>query len=94
MAAYDQRSYTISGAGSPPSMKLPWFLPAQTVAGWGTTPNMGTVTTYRMRAHDSGSGGRYVYWTSTATPDTSPSADDTTPGFTGVLTNPAIIGTG
>lgn len=52
----------------------------------------GAVTTYRMRAYDSGSGGRYVYWTSTTTPDTSPSASDTTPNFTGSLSNVSILG--
>ena len=86
MAAYNtaENGNTIS--------QTAWFKPAQTEAGWGTTANMATQTTYYLRAYDSGSGGRYVYWSNTGTaPDLSPSASDTTPNFTGSLTVKVVL---
>lgn len=43
------------------------------------------VKKYLMRAWDSGSGGRYVIWTSNETPNTSPQSSETTPNYTGTL---------
>ena len=51
----------------------------------------GSVTTYRLRAWDSGSGGRWVFWSATTTADPS-SSSDTNPNYTGSLTLKAIIG--
>lgn len=51
-----------------------------------------TQTTFYLRAFDSGSGGRYVYWSNTGTsPDLSPSATDTTPNTAGSLSLKVII---
>jgi len=54
----------------------------------------GAATTYRMRAYDSGSGGRHVYWTSTTSPDITPDAADTTPTTAGSLSAVVVVGTG
>ena len=63
-----------------------------TTNAFQTSGGGGAVTTYRMRGYDSGSGGRYVYWSSTTTPNVSPGASDTTPTTAGSLTNVAIVG--
>jgi len=86
MTARDTLSYTV-GANA-----TTWFHDFQTGSGWGTTPSMATQTTFYLRAFDSGSGGRYVYWSNTGTsPDLSPSATDTTPNTAGSLSLKVII---
>tara|TARA_A100001518_G_C1190052_1_gene35913 strand:- start:180 stop:455 length:276 start_codon:yes stop_codon:yes gene_type:complete len=86
MTARDTLSYTV-GANT-----TTWFHDFQTESGWGTTPIMATQTTFYLRAFDSGSGGRYVYWSNTGTsPDLSPSATDTTPNTAGSLSLKVII---
>ena len=85
MAAFD----TINGASLGTSTS--WFHLFQTLPGWGTTPNMTTGTTYRLRAYDSGTAG-YVYWTNTgSSPDLSPASGDTTPNYTGSLSLKSVI---
>lgn len=86
MAAYD----SIESSEGP--IGTSWFKSFQTVSGWGTTASMATQTTFYLRAFDSGSGGRYVYWSNTGTsPDLSPSATDTTPNTAGSLSLKVII---
>ena len=88
MAAEDTQDFQ-SYYASPRSI---FFYRWQTASGWGTTPSMATQTTFYLRAFDSGSGGRYVYWSNTGTsPDLSPSATDTTPNTTGSLSLKVII---
>lgn len=86
MAAVD--TFTIEAVDNP---KSPWFRNFQTVAGWGSTPEMATQTTYYLRAYDSGTAG-YVYWSNTGTePDLSPDTTDTTPNYTGSLTVKVVL---
>jgi len=49
----------------------------------------GSTTTYHMRGWDDG-GARWVTWTSTDTPDTSPASGDTTPNWSGSLSAPHV----
>lgn len=88
MAAYNSKEAVIPSE----SLRSGWFTASQTAEGWGTTPSMATQTTFYLRAFDSGSGGRYVYWSNTGTsPDLSPSATDTTPNTAGSLSLKVII---
>ena len=88
MAAYNAKE----GAVPSQALRTAWFKAAQTAAGWGSTANMATQTTFYLRAFDSGSGGRYVYWSNTGTsPDLSPGTTDTTPNTTGSLSLKVIL---
>jgi len=86
MTAFDTSEGTALNA------QTPWFKAAQTAVGWGTTANMVSGTTYYLRAWDSGSGGRYVYWSNTgSSPDLSPASGDTTPNYAGSLSLKSVI---
>jgi len=86
MAARNTYNFNPTVVGAPTA---PWFKSFQTLSSWGSLPPQ---TTFYLRAFDSGSGGRYVYWSNTGTsPDLSPSATDTTPNTAGSLSLKVII---
>jgi hypothetical protein len=88
MAAYDTTNLDAAYSNG---LRSKWFTRQQTSEGWGTTPSMGGggTTNYFQRVYDTGTVGWCYYTKSTI--DATPDAVDTTPNWSGTISDHSII---